>query len=190
MRGFGVRRKLALFLTELLISGAFFYTINPLPVTAYLIIADIVILIVGLLYLRFQNGAFLFRFLVFGISNGLAYVLVRGLTDSVSRWSICGRNIFFKVSLGGYIGLPIVALLVWFLSAICARIKSRRKKNQNPIDFTESKESVASYFIEARRYDLFRLEDYLSHGKAVGINGHWGTGKSELSKEFCRKRQM
>lgn len=169
----------------MIISVIVFCSLGPIPVTLYIGIVDLVLFALVVAFFKKDNCEFLIKASYYCLINMMAYVLVRILSGNISSFSVSGRDIAFYVSI-----IILIFLFIQILGGcIYFSFISRYNENSVKIDFKESDKDVSDWFISERKYDLFRLEEYLTYSYVVGINGKWGTGKTELSKEFYRRHK-
>ncbi|SFR86431.1 hypothetical protein [[Clostridium] aminophilum] len=181
-----MRSKIATVAGVLTVSYIAFAAMNRITLAAYIGIFDIVVFYALITYFDRKNTAFIEDVLIFGSANGIAYVLERIFWGNVASYEITGRGIAF------YIGISIMILLyaVMIIGISIFRLDNRYKEDtcrSCNVDFRSSKTEISDWFIQERKYDLYRLEEYLTNERIVGINGAWGTGKTELKREFCRR---
>ena len=182
----GKRKELRNMVSVVVVSFIVFMLADPIPFTEYVGLLDI-ILILGLLsYFDKRNKDFIKCITEYSLSNAAAYILERLMAGNIQSYSFCGRNTFFYVCF-----FVMIGLYSFMGISLCVFDKNNKenidKEEKQNIDFAKSDNGFSEWFIEERKYDLSRLEDYLTHERIVGIDGEWGTGKTVLKKEFCRR---
>ena len=157
-----------------------FLIMSWVTVDIYLFVLDSVWLIMACGYLKRENAEFLEQLMRISMISAVAYVLVRMVRGNISSWSLGGRSWMFTVLLCVAVGL--LGVFGWNLW------KYRKiEKQESALDGAGQEETET--LLKSRKHDLGRVETYLKKVNIVGINGEWGTGKSFLMEEFCKRHQ-
>lgn len=181
-----MREKLVKLLVVSLIAFVFFYITNPIPITVYLVVFDLTLLAITVTYFKKVNHRFLWGVLACGVCVSVAYCLVRLLTDSISSYSLQNRSGAFYVVLFFTIALCLVMLVV---NTIFTCLDKPANNDSKGVSYAKPSDIDEKEFIKERKYDLARLEEYLSFDNVVGINGQWGSGKTTIVKEFFSRHE-
>lgn len=124
----------------------------------YLVFAILLLLFFILNYRVHKNKKFFITF--------VSILFINLITFLIKKYSD-GFRIIFDLQDKLYIGYIVILLAVFIISLF---------------DTFKPKEQVHINLFSEREYDLNRLIDYLHRFNIIGINAHWGDGKSFLFK--------
>ncbi len=168
-----------------LASFLFFLAAKAIPLTMYLGTVSIAMLALLLMYCNPKNASFLWGSAAYISMNIAAYISERFLAENVMEWSISQRGLSFNIAFFAFALLYLILIFTAFLFGFV----DHNEKVKKSYDFTKTDIPVSDWFIKPRKYDLFRLEEYLSRNYIVGVNGKWGAGKTCLSEELYKRHE-
>ena len=157
-----MRKNISISIISTILSFLFFITVD-VGFYQYLIVVGLLILFFSINYFIWKNKKFYLTFISIFIINLIIYLS--------KKYCEGYRPCFDKQDI-----IYLCYILVLFLISIITlfdRFKPRKKQYENL--FTE------------RKYDLDRLLNYIEQFNIVGIDAHWGDGKSFLFKLFQEK---
>ncbi len=154
-----MRKKLIFAVISAIISVLFFLSIE-VGFYEYIIVSGLLISFFSINYCIYKNKNFYRTFLSIATIN-LIIFLAKKYSD--------GLRFCFDTQDKIFIGYVVVLLIVWGITCLDR--------------FSPKKTQYENLFSE-RKYDLDRLINYLQQFNTVGINAHWGDGKSFLFKLF------
>lgn len=162
-----------------------FLIMNWVTVDIYLFVWDAIMLVAACGYLKRENEEFLRKIVRISAISAVAYVLVRVVRGNISSWSLVGRTWVFY----GLLCMTMILVMV-FAGSLWRYRKLRRMESGQSVSGEEKKEDgISETLLKSRKHDLKRVETYLEEVNIVGINGEWGTGKTFLMEEFCKRHQ-
>ena len=170
----------------LFFSSIFFFTIKTVPLSVYFMIIDLLLLGLILKYSVRKNRYLFCNILVAAWANMVSYIGIRTVQENIISWHFYGRNWYVYLLFCGYIGEILWISSVLILKKKCVNIQVESGNDQG---FINDNLKFSPWFIESRKRDLFRLEEYLTFSNVVGVNGAWGTGKTCLLEEFERRHE-
>ena len=160
-----------------------FLMMNWVTVNIYLFVWDAMMLATACGYLKRENEAFLRKILRVSLISAVAYVLVRIVRGNIFSWSPEGRSwVFYALTV-----IAVGLVTVFFVSLWKYRKSGNMESGQETSGKEGTGDGVTETLLKSRKHDLKRVETYLEQVHIVGINGEWGTGKTFLMEEFCRK---
>lgn len=160
-----------------------FLMMNWVTVNIYLFVWDAMMLATACGYLKRENEAFLRKILRVSLISAVAYVLVRIVRGNIFSWSLEGRSwVFYALTV-----IAVGLVTVFFVSLWKYRKSGNMESGQETSGKEGTGDGVTEMLLKSRKHDLKRVETYLEQVHIVGINGEWGTGKTFLMEEFCRK---
>lgn len=160
-----------------------FLMMNWVTVNIYLFVWDAIMLAAAFGYLKRENEAFLRKLFRISAISAVAYVLVRIVRGNISSWSLKGRlEVFYALA-----GIAVGFVMVFWVSLWKYRKSGSMESGQETSGKDRTGDGAAETLLKSRKHDLKRVETYLEQVNIVGINGEWGTGKTFLMEEFCRK---
>ena len=160
-----------------------FLMMNWVTVNIYLFVWDAMMLATACGYLKRENEAFLRKILRVSLISAVAYVLVRIVRGNIFSWSLEGRSwVFYALTV-----IAVGLVTVFFVSLWKYRKSGNMESGQETSGKEGTGDGVTETLLRSRKHDLKRVETYLEQVHIVGINGEWGTGKTFLMEEFCRK---
>lgn len=158
------------------------FLVSKLSLTLYFVMADLMLFTIMIAYYKPENCEFIRKVLWYSILILVSYVGSRVLSEDIDSFNITGRSGVFYVSAGIYVVENI--FLIWGRLAFTIYFKKKKSLDSESINYYHLDTEVPEKFFKRREYDLKRLERYISDSEIVGINGYWGTGKTELTKTF------
>ena len=129
----------------------------------YIIISGLLLIFFSINYCIFKNKKFYRTFLLIDIIN---------IIEFLAKKYFDGFRFCFDIQDKVYIGYFITLFIILGIT-FADRFNSTKAKYEN--------------LFSERKYDLDRLINYLQQFNIVGINAHWGDGKSYLFKLFQDK---
>lgn len=173
-------------ISVLFFSSIFFFTIKTVPLSVYFMIIDLLLLSLILKYSVRKNRYLFCNVLMAAGANIVSYIGVRAVQENIMSWHFYGRNWYIYLLFCGYIGEVLWIISALVLKKKCSNIQAESRSNQG---FVNDNLKFSPWFIESRKWDLLRLEEYLTFSNVVGVNGAWGTGKTCLLEEFERRHE-
>ena len=162
-----------------------FLMMNWVTVNIYLFAWDAIMMATAYGYLKRENEAFLRKILRISMISAVAYVLVRIVRGNIFSWSLEGRSwVFYALTV-----IAVGLVTVFFVSLWKYRKSGNMESGQGEVWKERTADGAAETLLKSRKHDLRRVETYLEQVHIVGINGEWGTGKTFLMEEFCKKHR-
>ena len=152
-----MRKNLSIAVVSAILSVLLFFSID-IGFYKYIIVSGLLISFFSINYCICKNKKFYRTFLLIDIINLIVF-LVKKYFD--------GFRVCFDTQDKVYIGYFVILLIIFLLTYV-DRFKSQKAKYEN--------------LFSERQYDLDRLVNYLQQFNTVGIDAHWGDGKSFLFK--------
>ena len=160
-----------------------FLMMNWVTANIYLFVWDAMMLATACGYLKRENEAFLRKILRISMISAAAYVLIRIVRGNIFSWSLEGRSwVFYALTV-----IAVGLVTVFLVSLWKYRKSGNMETGQGEVWKERTEDGAKETLLKSRKHDLRRVEIYLEQVHIVGINGEWGTGKTFLMEEFCRK---
>lgn len=157
-----MRKILSIAVISAILSALLFLSVD-IGFYPYIIISGLLVIFFSINYCICKNKKFYRTFLLIDIIN---------IIEFLAKKYFDGFRFFFDIQDKVYIGYFITLFIILGIT-FADRFNSTKAKYEN--------------LFSERKYDLDRLINYLQQFNIVGINAHWGDGKSYLFKLFQDK---